>query len=766
MKAIWSHIIKGFAILVLSSFIASCATTQDSKQIPSLSIKKDSDELETRNYSAFSDQGDHLTELVNAGLYRQAARLYDKYSDTYFKKKGIFSKVTNKEKYSEQLTKTATHLNKYYTDKIDEAYSRIKSHTFWPSDQNNWSLIASGLEYSKDISAKYDSYSLLREEKYRLPKINELTLSKKNLEDNLQLYAKDSFREYDIFNGINFLKKYPISIVSESNFIDNNFEVILSKLQSATSTQIEIFFNTYKSALSDQKHKILSSSYVDTFLKEKSEGGETIDLRKLLNVIDTATDKGFILEDVKGLKVAFVEATSLTLLGEGQIEFPAKVNVDLPFEYKTLELGTALSEVEDSNYVVVFDVAVATVKRRIKNREKMDSKFLAGYKDVPNSKFKEVVVAMRESERGLASAQSMYCDPNAGFAGLICIIAKNSAVNKWRNHLNSANQAYITTPEYIQEEIYRKYQFSVSNIEVTKTMSVNYYILDRVNKKYFKSVFDVSENKSFRIAYNLKDEDLSLASHLSTYDSEGDVENFEEAPVAVKLSDLLEHYIANIDSVKELSSEDILRAEMLQDKNISIANYKKQTYDARPLNDARFDSVVVVYNPTGSLGTGFYVKPNLILTNYHVIEETKFVEMKLYNGSETFGKVIKSDVRLDLALIKVEARGKPVEFYDSNIIELGNEVEAIGHPSGLDFSITRGVVSAIRKRRSVYDTGGKEIVFIQTDAAINPGNSGGPLFLENKVIGVNNQKIVANAVEGLGFAIHFSEVQNFMKEEF
>ena len=140
--------------------------------------------------------------------------------------------------------------------------------------------------------------------------------------------------------------------------------------------------------------------------------------------------------------------------------------------------------------------------------------------------------------------------------------------------------------------------------------------------------------------------------------------------------------------------------------------------------------------------------------------------MKLHNGLETFGKIVKSDVRLDLALIKVEARGEPVNFYNSNEIRLGEEVEAIGHPSGLEFSITRGVVSGIRKLKSGYDTGGKEVLFIQTDAAINPGNSGGPLFLKNKVIGVNNQKLVAKAVEGLGFAIHFSEIENFLREDY
>jgi S1-C subfamily serine protease len=149
-----------------------------------------------------------------------------------------------------------------------------------------------------------------------------------------------------------------------------------------------------------------------------------------------------------------------------------------------------------------------------------------------------------------------------------------------------------------------------------------------------------------------------------------------------------------------------------------------------------------------------------------VIEGGKYAEMKLYNGHETFGKVVKSDVRLDLALIKVQEKGKPVQFYDENSLDLGATTEAIGHPKGLEFTVTRGVISAIRKKESIFDTGGKEVLFVQTDTAINPGNSGGPLFLDNMVIGVNDNKLVDIGTEGLGFAIHHSEIQEFLKEDF
>ena len=121
------------------------------------------------------------------------------------------------------------------------------------------------------------------------------------------------------------------------------------------------------------------------------------------------------------------------------------------------------------------------------------------------------------------------------------------------------------------------------------------------------------------------------------------------------------------------------------------------------------------------------------------------------------------DIGLDLALIQVSEIGKPVQF-SSAPLSTGATVEAIGHPQGLEFTVTRGIISAIRKMKNSLVRGSREMLIIQTDAAISPGNSGGPLFLGMNVIGVNSQKLVKTGVEGLGFALHYAEVQRFIQE--
>jgi serine protease Do len=233
----------------------------------------------------------------------------------------------------------------------------------------------------------------------------------------------------------------------------------------------------------------------------------------------------------------------------------------------------------------------------------------------------------------------------------------------------------------------------------------------------------------------------------------------------VKLSELVDHYLRNAGQVRPLPDLDQLRAEMLRDRNQALARYSAGAVEERPRNDGRFDSVVVVRNGKG-LGTGFFVAPDVVLTNYHVVEDAAYVEMTQYDKQETFGRVIARDAHLDLALIRVQSRGKPVRFYSGNRLDLGQAVEIIGHPRGLEFSITRGVVSAIRRHASISfpDARGKDVMYVQTDAAMNPGNSGGPLFLGDQVIGVNTWGIQKSIAEGLNFSVHYSEVLQFLKD--
>ncbi len=154
-----------------------------------------------------------------------------------------------------------------------------------------------------------------------------------------------------------------------------------------------------------------------------------------------------------------------------------------------------------------------------------------------------------------------------------------------------------------------------------------------------------------------------------------------------------------------------------------------------------------------ALGTGFIISADgFVVTNNHVIAGADEIVVKMKNGKEYNAKLIGTDEKLDIALLKVEATGlKTVRIGNSDQLRVGDWVVAIGNPFGLEQTVTAGIVSA--KGRVIgagpYDS------FIQTDAAINPGNSGGPLFnTRGEVVGINTAIYSSSGGNnGIGFAI-------------
>ena len=152
-------------------------------------------------------------------------------------------------------------------------------------------------------------------------------------------------------------------------------------------------------------------------------------------------------------------------------------------------------------------------------------------------------------------------------------------------------------------------------------------------------------------------------------------------------------------------------------------------------------------------GSGFIIAPDgYILTNNHMIEGAEKVEIELADGRKLTAKIIGTDADSDVAVVKIDANNLPyLELGDSDALDVGEWVLAIGNPLGLSHTVTAGIVSA--KGRSGFGLATLEN-FIQTDAAINFGNSGGPLInLEGKVVGINTAIYGSTGNIGIGFAI-------------
>lgn len=169
--------------------------------------------------------------------------------------------------------------------------------------------------------------------------------------------------------------------------------------------------------------------------------------------------------------------------------------------------------------------------------------------------------------------------------------------------------------------------------------------------------------------------------------------------------------------------------------------------------------------PRKAFGSGFVVDPQgVILTNEHVVHGAKQVEVHLQDGRKFVSKDIKTDPKTDLAIVRLDVKESLpyLELGDSNAMEIGDRVLAVGAPLGMTGTVTSGIISA--KGRDIHMNMYED--FLQTDAAINPGNSGGPLVnLDGKVIGINSAiKSGTGGFQGIGLAVSSNLVKTVMSQ--
>jgi serine protease Do len=162
-----------------------------------------------------------------------------------------------------------------------------------------------------------------------------------------------------------------------------------------------------------------------------------------------------------------------------------------------------------------------------------------------------------------------------------------------------------------------------------------------------------------------------------------------------------------------------------------------------------------------SSGSGFLIRQDgYLITNEHVVADADFIQVKLADGRRFEGKLVGRDERVDLALVKIEATGLPVAALgDSNRLRVGEFVLALGHPFGLEQTVSFGIVSRKGAPLQVATPG---FDFIQTDATVNPGNSGGPLVnMAGEVVGINS---MAARNGTIGFAIPVNIVKGLLPQ--
>lgn len=643
--------------------------------------------------------------------------------------------------------------------------SRLKTIR-WPVPASEW------LEVRKELdSVEVDLNAFLKKAPfqyaiYRPEAYDRVVAALNDKRSEIRASAPEVFASYDIASSKSFFDEYPVA-VDRGLVLRRNEEKWSKELKGYSKQESDRFFAAYGTYLPKSAKEIAAQKYFDSLCPNPKKAS----LKEILSAFRKCQEAGLPLKDIPGLKVAFLQVTSPDLIKEKALDFPLSVKVDVPLNATRASMRKMFSHpaVKEADILILVNIALSKAVRVAERNERFHSTYINSYKKIENPEYAIVKAELEaaSTEFHQAQAQADYTWGASVIEKLIVSDTKQERIVRTQKRLTSLKDRMRTTPMFIDVPEYSPYYVTKAHMDIYKMATVNYYVIDKRNRRYFRDTFDYTEKAFFTVCYDLHDTDKNRETFLQTSVLEKDVVRHELEPMVVKLSDLLEQYVNTPSQWKRYTSMASIHRAVAADSDRA----QKQHYDAKygydKYYDKRFDSVVLVRNLGSGLGSGFYVTEDMILTNYHVVEENDYVRLRMFNKREMMGRVIARDVQLDLALIEADVKGKPVCFYDRNEIPLGVTLEGIGHPNGLYFSITRGALSSVRKERPInYPESKRKNLYIQTDAALSGGNSGGPLFYRNKVVGVNDWGFVRTSklrnAEGLHFAIHYSEVFKFL----
>jgi len=476
-----------------------------------------------------------------------------------------------------------------------------------------------------------------------------------------------------------------------------------------------------------------------------------------INAYEKAKSEGFKPQQYPGIHPKAVVVTKGG--GTYDVEFSLDSESFLEALPMTLKEGKRYIKKHSNEGVAAIQLAPGTFKREVTQQSKVSSKYIYDYLVEQNPAYYAAQLdyqrAVAKYNRAVAESASQPVIADAwtaalvgGLSGLSNGLAQQSVINA-RNRL-----AQISPTRKIPQ--YKSYEYDKMTVSVKKHVPYSVYHIKDKKVQQWKGAF--TEDRSFTIVYNKKAEDTG--SSYGSYNTEADVENYEKAGVSISGKDVTKLLVSKAKPVRVDNSYAYLNPPTKK-KSKAIS---KKTKATKSKIEKLMESVVAIQdNGNDIIGTGFFIKDNLILTNRHVIDGKTLVTIRTRSGKKLLGKVINVHHDIDLALVEVDYSGSPVKFYNSKVTP-GSDVLAIGNPMGFEYSLTKGVVSNVRVREDEDRPLAEKHLYIQTDVAINPGNSGGPLFVNGKVVGVNTWKLVSKDVEGMGFAIHYGEVLEYLKE--
>lgn len=498
----------------------------------------------------------------------------------------------------------------------------------------------------------------------------------------------------------------PVQIENLIDQITNGKSRLKEKCLSALDEKnYQYISKTCKPLLSTDHFEVVRSVYM-------GRANDDLDLYSALGIIDEIAEETF-----GDQSPAFEKRLGLAKAVLGQVQVADSVH--------DLKEGLTKAIILRIDPEITFNSEVQTVT----------SSFKSGTISVPNPKYSAYLSAKSQAEYAYQQCLNRKALEKAakGRSFMICTMG------------------YVPTkpsPTIVQPQ-YSSYQYTVETISIHKIDPYKTFAKD--GSTYRVADCQSRASKTFTIVDGLHAADVN--GHRAS-DSRLAVSNFQARPLEPRFNECLLKVARSDEKFDGFSTASI---DSVSDNSVSQAEIPTTKNALKKVTELLTNSVVVVTTGDG-MGTGFYIGEKYLVSNAHVVGDNPVITMRNRKGKEFTGVVMAKDEQTDLALIATGEIGEPVVLA-SSVVEQGMNVYALGHPVGLEFSISRGIVSAHRTNK--HKLGSYKV--IQTDAAISPGNSGGPLVQENGVVvGVNVYKRIDKNAEGLGFAVNSSDIKKFL----
>lgn len=688
-------------------------------------------------YSVLYDQGDQMKDLVAKQDYDGAASLFLA-EESYFEQRA--------DQYRVVLDRAALGINGAWASKLDGAVQMCAS-IVWPTPRESWPMVSQKIKEERSVLSDYDAIRLTKGPR-RSERADTLLNCITSISTRILADAPKIIGAEDLSDGKNLFDEFPVAIADYSNSFINRLKTAFDGPM--TIEQLTAIAATYAPQL--KTNNLVKTQF-------QSEAGELLKQTARRDGLAAVSSQFYKLRQASiapgHVPITVGLAYLLPSPGSGTPSLTA--SRDVPFEWKDVPISDVKNGNCDSDFLVVVAATDASVHRKVSDYGDHKSTYLKGYRTVQNPDFER---AFRDAERAgsaLISAREMHPELSGSTGAYIILFQA-------QKNFNDAIERAKATPETVQVPIYGDYSYASAKLDLEKGLNVM-VIIGRPSEKPTSWISKpIKEARTFDVAYNVREDDPSKSQILGQYRTEDAVDKWEQQELQLALSEALAVQSGTVevsgwkDAIARIEqSQQLARA---TEKGARVSNAsgtnEKQT------DDRRFDSVVVIQTAS-ALGSGFYVTPSLVITNAHVISGQKYVTMQTYAGEQISGKVVAEDRRRDLALVKIDGNRVPLLF-GAGDVAVGSPVVVVGHPQGLRYSLTKGIVSQLRSLPPVSGIGGGLVYYIQLDAAISPGNSGGPVFQDERVVGIATWKVTAKGSENLNFAIHRDEIFGFLRE--